>query len=325
MVFDSESGLVYTETVQKRCDCLRRSLQRNGKPKLPQDASSKHTPTLWDMALRRLLANTNKLSPEALENMPIALLERIWPKYQQYHKISLPLWKVMAQGQPLLVNGMPHYWDYHCKSCRRLPDIIQISDCHSYHWLTDLRLAAGYFSADDLFRIPNLRNLRSLVIQRGRVVQPSRECDVTDRVFRAWAYAAIEQGAFAKLVSIAIYSAFSGSAMVLEQLQHFPALEVFCVYDSYRLKQSTTLGEVYASFRRIEPVDCGCPGESRPINTPALQVTVGPGHPEHMPHDQHNVSFRRKSYGPTPASQLSSVCQPVPQVPTKRRKLKDGK
>jgi len=182
-----------------------------------------------------------------------------------------------------------------------------------------LRLVGGYFSADDLFRIPNLRNLQNLVVQGGR------DCDVTDRVFRAWAYAAIEQGAFAKLVSIAMYSAFSGSAAVLEQLEHFPTLEIFCVYDSYRLKRSTTLGEVYASFRRIEPVDCGCPGYSRSTNTPELQVTVGSGHPKHMPHDQHNVSFRRESYGPTPASQLSSVCQPPPQVPTKRRKLKDGK
>jgi len=320
MVFDSESGLVYTEKVQRRCNCLRQSLEPSEKLVFSRDVSLRGARTLWDMARCRLDENSNKLTPESLEAVPLALLECIWP-ICHLDIITLQLWKIMAQGQPALVNGESHFWLYHCKSCRRLPDIIQMSNCPSYHWLTDLRLVGGYFSADDLFRIPDLRSIRSLV------VQGSRDRDVTDRVFRAWAHAAIEQGAFTKLVSIAMHSAFSGSAAVLEQLQHFHRLKFFCAYDLHRrLKRSTILGGAsYPSFRRIEPAECGCAEASRPIDTPTLQVTVGPEHLKRIPHDWYTVCFQRDSCGPTPASQKSSICNPLFGMPAKRRKLKDGK
>ncbi|KAK3621951.1 hypothetical protein LTR56_014553 [Elasticomyces elasticus] len=108
MVYEPESGLVYTETVLKSCDCLRKSLQAKISD-TPKDAPSKRT--LWKLACRRLLDNIDKLGPDALAALPTALAERVWPASQR-GQMSVQLWKIMAQSQPDLVTGTPHRWDY---------------------------------------------------------------------------------------------------------------------------------------------------------------------------------------------------------------------
>ncbi|KAK3623450.1 hypothetical protein LTR22_024381 [Elasticomyces elasticus] len=319
MVYEPESGLVYTETVLKSCDCLPKI------PDAPKDAPSKRRRTLYEMARRRLLDNIDKLGPDALAALPTALAERVWPASRR-GQMSVQLWKIMAQSQPDLVTGTPHRWEYICKSCRRLPDVIQIADCSAFYWLCNLTLDCNYVQAEELYRVPNLVNIRSVAV-RG-----SRSCAVHDRVFRAWGDAAVERGAFSRLLTIAISYTTRGPllediAQFLDRLRCFPALETLCVHDeSTRFPRRTASGKRYGSFRCLDRRKCPT-ASGAPIASPLplLQMMLGTNKSEGVPHDHRTACFRRSSHTPTRPSQESSVPVSEPEMPNKRRKLKEGK
>lgn len=315
---------MFTETVQRRCDCLKNLIKGTSRH-VPKDIPSKRTRSLWDMARRWLLQNIDDLGPESLAGTPLPILERIWPVNERRF-LPLRLWKTMAQSQSALVFAHPHVLEYECRSCRRLPDILRIAECPTYAWLCDLTLDSDYVKQDDLFRVSNLLNIRRLLV-RG-----SRHCRVTDRVLRSWADSASEHGAFSKLGLLMVDNESSSGAegvttASLERLQCFKALQQFCVSDRRRSPMDRTkVGRQYGAFRRIETGECS-DWMYATDDMPSLQVTVGCRYAIRTCLDEYTdtACFRRAPPEASAQKRSNGVEPSAHHTTTKRRKPRNGR
>lgn len=192
MVYDEESGLVYEESVQRRCDCLRNSVQAKRSTPRPQ-SRRKGAASLSVVSWTRLLQNLNSLEVNSLLGLPPTLLEQIWQRIEKEQLDSLRAWKLFAHCHPTGVLGR-YDWHVHCEGrCNSLPQILQLAEGES--WLTHLTLGAYNLESTDLSQLSGLRNVRMIDIRGGSRYQPY---GLTDRIFRSWADAA-DHGAFGKL------------------------------------------------------------------------------------------------------------------------------
>ncbi|KAF2170662.1 hypothetical protein M409DRAFT_19477 [Zasmidium cellare ATCC 36951] len=228
MPYDWESGLVFDETVQHKhkTQCMAELLARSSHLNSSSTSTKKGTNTLYDTALRLLLAKVDCLEMDALKHIPGTLLGRIWNAAVRSSSSSFILWKHLARSG--------HFSNRHsktvtagCSNCNPLDlgAIMPLISSPSLSWVTHLSLETIQLSTSELTKLADLTSLRTLYLRVG----PHQEPFPVDNIIRAWAASAKGCKAFGVLQMMFLDVSRPLSTWTFHYLNAFPALDTFAL------------------------------------------------------------------------------------------------
>ena len=250
--FDSGAGVAYTETVCRKpyideswiwheSYSLRYKKELNG---------SWGARSLRELAIQTTCSKRQSLEPASFSNVPWSIAKDIWLKlveeYAMLHspspnkrtKLTAPsglddfgAWRIFVQAYGHEPGSSPILG--RSNGFTNITDTLKASQCLDFAkrqagtWLSHLNLYGASVSRSDLARIPELLNLRQLMIwsDRRRLSQSGEAAKVDDRIIRAWSDAVDEAGAFRQLTTLAlVYQSALGPYTSFANLANFPAL-----------------------------------------------------------------------------------------------------
>ncbi|KAK4549220.1 hypothetical protein LTR36_007678 [Oleoguttula mirabilis] len=337
MVYDADSGLVYSETTisAKACDCL--SLHRSDGAQFIRSATAAHGQgalklhaTVTTHILRNLKGLRAAAVASSLGSHPL-LVDKLWVEIKNSSLDTLHAWQTFVQIKDVDVDQV-RYWKWHCARCWSfgVPKLLELADSHSFAWLTDVTLD-DRIPSHDLIQVSELRNLRNLHLQGSTRLNEG----ITDPVFRAWADAARHEHAFPMLKAISIDSSRLGGRSLsnithwsLGQMWKFPSLALFRISGFRFESKYTTDQQRIGSFVRRR---ARSRSRSQDLGDGyVLELQIGVPRPQRAFHEDDVVCFERDwtSWVPTAEETAPWISQAeAADAPpgSKRRKVKDGR
>ncbi|KAL8675413.1 MAG: hypothetical protein Q9168_000244 [Polycauliona sp. 1 TL-2023] len=229
--FESESGQVFIERTCKAGSMTpewtwqtRRSLQTLNQW-LNHDGPG--SPSLRDISIRKVLANTLNLTPAVMETLPLHLTHRLWLEIETSLLFSgldsLRTWKIFAsafvyQGNLRLVDKSLVI----SESTTHLTECINHIVSPPFHFITFLSLSDLSCSRTELIQLSRLTNLGMLKI----AAQDSSYVSLEDSIIRAWGRAACEAGAFSRFRILVCKSQINITGRIFAYFRDFPALDM---------------------------------------------------------------------------------------------------
>lgn len=228
------SGLVYTERtfspLPTRCVCNTPPTWRRGLYPKYEVPPWRGVRRLSKIAIRGTVRNLHLLDAATLNAVPAPVLERVWEVISRSDRANVKVWQLFAQTL-LGTRAFAHTWRTggHGDACpvHRLPylvDVASMSDC----WVTNLKVTGGGVQVQEWAYVIKLRNLRNVHVIR---TEGSGRSTFSDRIVKAWALAAKEEGAFPNLQMIFVNGVENITVGSLYHLTSFAKLNTFCVQD----------------------------------------------------------------------------------------------
>ncbi|KAI7708187.1 hypothetical protein D0864_00301 [Hortaea werneckii] len=283
MVFDPQSGLVYNETIipssAATCRCKVANTS-DGRALSKKRRNVRGVRSMQDMLLFHLARNLDALTVEAVQASPPGIVEKLWRMIQGRWLDSVRIWQIFLQSS--IAHQVPNvkFWTWGCKACfsTRLPATLRAADSPSLLWLTHLAILNPQTKPEDLVKVPQLTNVCSIRVMVSR--RP--EQGFTDRVFRSWADAAMTRGAFPCLQALLVQ--FPDGSVPLDHgkithrsltyLHHFPALELFALFDPWLegrcMQAGKRVGNFISGRGQFSDYMRSANGNLRPLNTEIL-------------------------------------------------------
>jgi hypothetical protein len=158
---------------------------------------------------------------------------------------SLHVWRVFAHSQ---IGNRFHEADYLPQTSLEI--CCQLITSQSAVWITDLSIYLMDDMAADLTKISTISNLHKLHVGNSTKSPYSR---LDDRVLRAWADAARDQGSFSHVKHLKLHDHKGITKWSLERLSSFPALANLALHGCNLSKQDI---EILILRGWIEPHRC---------------------------------------------------------------------
>jgi len=253
MVYDTDSGLVYTETVvsasSSACSCLKLHDCQGKKPYKTTHHSGARR--MGRMISKNILRKLDLLNAESVRTAPVWLVEKLWNMIKKEELDSVRMWQIFLHSAYKDQLERDRKWSGGCRKCLpHLPAMLKSADSASSVWLTDLNLGdAGlaWLQPEHLLCIAELRNVRHISLTGNA------DLAFNDRILRAWAKAAERKGAFSKLEALFVESHHKMQRDALTHwslgyLRYFPLLETICLRYSVMESKYTYAGTRIGCF-----------------------------------------------------------------------------
>ncbi|KUJ14752.1 uncharacterized protein LY89DRAFT_735829 [Mollisia scopiformis] len=189
--------------------------------------SIKGTRSLATTALAAILTRIDELSVDLLMDMPAVLLQGIWQEIKNRQLVSFHVWRVFSvllKKDDATLRILRHR-DQITKPKSPLRFYTTPLTSESFEFLTYLSITTT-FAIPELVKLSAVKNLVALeIVSKDK---NSEHC-VSDRVIRAWSFAANSEGAFQVLRILKLWKHLNVTNVSLAYLNSFPSLAVFDV------------------------------------------------------------------------------------------------
>ncbi|KXS98399.1 hypothetical protein AC578_4683 [Pseudocercospora eumusae] len=233
MPFDKDSGLVFKENTISLSKCQHNVEHRSLFVKGSRQTRSGHgTSSLVETAINALLNNVSSLEVDALRPLPKHIVERLWTAITRAGADSLHAWQAFATtghfGRKFVKT-----FRIECVqcSCRFLKLAEKVPLRNQSSWLTTLTICGRSDDIAQMVSLAKLNGLQNLYIQSNRPPSRPQEATFSDRILRALAMEARDHGALSQLETLFVDNQRDVTSNSLQCLNDFPALSLFCTRD----------------------------------------------------------------------------------------------
>ncbi|KAG9230424.1 hypothetical protein BJ875DRAFT_472267 [Amylocarpus encephaloides] len=193
--------------------------------------------SLQDIAVDCILNNISDCTLEGISCLPISLVRRIWHAVNRRCTFSLDTWMIFSKILHDCEGSTLGLWRYRQVIQQPLSQLLVYTNpltSSSYDFITSLSITT-FFSLPDLVKLSQITNLGALEIINNSGPKALTPIPVSDRLIRAWHFAALNEGSFSVLRILKLWNHEDVTSKSLAYLNSFPILALFdvrgCAFD----------------------------------------------------------------------------------------------
>ncbi|KAH8661435.1 hypothetical protein BGZ60DRAFT_381263 [Tricladium varicosporioides] len=207
--------------------------------------------SLQDTAIECILNNISDVTFEGMQCLPDQMVRRIWHAVNKRCLLSFNTWmifsKLLCRGEGASLGLLRYRQNFQKPTSPLIVYTVPITS-QSFEFITSLSITTT-FSVPDLVKLSHITNLGVLEVISNDGVRGGNEkvsLPVSDRLVRAWAIAASDEGAFKVLRILKLWYHEDLTSKSLAYLNDFPALALYdvrgCTFDLEAKTHAKSLG-----------------------------------------------------------------------------------